>query len=72
VTSRSKYCAWFRADDDTDMWESACGNAFQFNDDGPVENKFAFCPYCGARVDAEPVRLSSAMRRGGMPRAVLR
>lgn len=30
-----------------DCWDSDCGHAFVFNEGGPVENDFKFCPYCG-------------------------
>lgn len=38
-------CVW--VDQDSHWYESACNNAFVFNDDGPTENGFKFCPYCG-------------------------
>ena len=38
-------CAW--KEDDEVGWKTDCGEAFVFNDDGPRENRFSFCPYCG-------------------------
>lgn len=32
---------------DIEMWETNCGNAFQFEAGGPTENKMQFCCYCG-------------------------
>jgi hypothetical protein len=41
-------CVWHLDDaDDSQMWETSCGHAFQFNEDGPKENHAAFCCYCG-------------------------
>ena len=31
-----------------DAWRTDCDNLFQFNDAGPRENGFTFCPYCGS------------------------
>lgn len=42
-------CVWT---DDVEFYETDCGEAFTFESAGPVENKFAFCPYCGRRVKA--------------------
>jgi rRNA maturation endonuclease Nob1 len=44
-------CQW--AQDDMggdDVWETQCGQAFQFNDGGPAENSFKFCAYCGGNL----------------------
>jgi hypothetical protein len=45
------------------VWISACGAAFQFNEDGPTENGFAFCFKCGnpivVKADAEDLELSA-------------
>lgn len=38
-------CDWMV--DDDGLWETQCGNAFQFEVDGPEDNGFEFCPYCG-------------------------
>ena len=41
----TKRCEWYEQEDD---WaQSGCGQAFEFNDDGAVENGFKFCPFCG-------------------------
>jgi len=39
-------CEW-RYDDDTDSWDTKCDNKHQFTADGPTENGYQFCPYCG-------------------------
>jgi hypothetical protein len=28
-------------------WETSCGELFEFTADGPKENRFGFCPFCG-------------------------
>lgn len=50
-------CKWTPDDDCGYIAECDNGNlerAFCFTDDGPLENKFEFCPYCGRKIDAEP------------------
>ena len=48
-------CVW--AEDSDGNW-SACDapeggrNAFYFEDEGPDENGFNFCPYCGRKLAA--------------------
>ena len=34
-----------------DSWDAECGGKFQFTTDGPKENDFQFCPYCGGELD---------------------
>lgn len=41
-------CAWSANEDGA--YETTCGNIFEFNADGPTENGFKFCPYCGASI----------------------
>lgn len=41
-------CTW--KDEDGFHTASCCGREFTFNDDGPVENGFKFCPYCGQPI----------------------
>jgi hypothetical protein len=49
-------CLWLLWDIDCDMWDTTCGNEFQFTTDGPRENKFRFCPYCGGRLRVRHAR----------------
>lgn len=46
-------CWWDLADDDASHYETSCGHAFEFTTDGPRENRFTFCPYCGKRIATE-------------------
>jgi len=33
-------------------WQTTCANMFVFMCDGPDENHFNFCPYCGGKLTA--------------------
>jgi uncharacterized protein with PIN domain len=50
-------CRWVQ--DREDIWESACGHLFQFFEDGPVENEFSWCPYCGGELRPVAVDVGS-------------
>jgi hypothetical protein len=41
-------CTW--TEDDDGPWDVECGNRFEFNEGGPPENGFDFCPYCGKKL----------------------
>jgi membrane protease subunit (stomatin/prohibitin family) len=41
------HCEWKHGEDDSDAWETACGEMFCLNTGTPKENKVCFCPYCG-------------------------
>ena len=49
-TQDAAMCKW--SVDDDGIWNTDCGNAFFFDSDGPHENGFKFCPYCGKGMDA--------------------
>lgn len=41
-------CEWTHNDNDDDgFWETACGEAWRFDDGGPAENSMHFCHSCG-------------------------
>lgn len=42
-------CVW----DDEEGWPSTCGECFYFEDGGPKENGFKFCPYCGKPLEGK-------------------
>ena len=42
-------CRW-TYDDTHDKHDTGCGEAFTFNDGGPDDNGFFYCPYCGRRI----------------------
>ncbi len=39
-------CKWVEVDEDG-RWATDCDHEFEFTSDGPSENKFKWCPYCG-------------------------
>ena len=43
-------CTW-TYDEYCDYWETECNEAFVFAADGPVENNFTYCPYCGREIE---------------------
>ena len=54
LDAKNKPCHWESDCDGT--WNSQCGLAFIFNDDGPCENEFKFCPKCGGPIVAQPYK----------------
>lgn len=51
-------CDW-RPDNEGNFYTS-CDGLWTFNEDGPVENGFMFCPYCGGNIE-----LHNVERMGG-------
>ena len=45
-----KTCQW--SEDKDSVWDTACGQAFSFATDGPVENSAKFCLFCGGELIA--------------------
>ena len=43
-------CTW-REDNVCEFWLTTCGEIFVFLADGPAENNFRFCPYCGGAIE---------------------
>ena len=39
-------CTWTQ-DGSLENYNTECGVAFYFTDEGPTEREFRFCPYCG-------------------------
>jgi hypothetical protein len=42
-------CLWV-PDDDTDSWDTACGNKHQFIAGDAADNLYQHCPYCGGKL----------------------
>ena len=42
-------CEW-KYNDAEYYWESSCENLHIFMADGPKENKYEYCPYCGKKI----------------------
>lgn len=45
-------CEWSQ-DEDSGIWNSACGSTWSFHDDGPAENGMNFCHCCGKNLLVE-------------------
>lgn len=44
-------CQWYLDDIGGDSaWETECKHQFEFTNDGPEENNFKFCCYCGGTL----------------------
>ena len=43
-------CTWTQNDEDSYWAAACCDHLFVFNDGGPVENDFRYCPYCGREL----------------------
>ena len=41
-------CNWERWE--SGQYETQCGTAFEFTNDGVTENSFKFCPFCGGTI----------------------
>ena len=42
-------CEW-KYNDTEYYWESSCDHLHIFMSDGPKENEYEFCPYCGKKI----------------------
>lgn len=49
---RAGTCEWSR-EDDSGIWNSGCGEAWSFHEDGPEENGMQFCHSCGKHLVVE-------------------
>jgi len=41
-------CEW--QEDEDGAWDTGCGETWQFDDGGPIENRIRYCHRCGAPV----------------------
>lgn len=48
---RTGVCEW-EYDEQIDVWNTSCSNAWQFYSDGPKENECSYCMYCGGVIEA--------------------
>lgn len=48
LPQRDDSCQW--KEDGDGIWNTGCGHLFEFTADGPTENNFRFCPYCGGKI----------------------
>ena len=47
ASSTAYGCKWQHEEGEENRWWTDCGDGFEFTNDGPTENSFRFCPYCG-------------------------
>lgn len=45
-----KECKWEYQGEWDHYWQTSCGGAHVFEEDGPKENDYKFCPYCGGEL----------------------
>jgi len=41
-------CRWY---ENEELWETTCDYVFEFLDNGPEENLFKYCPFCGLEIE---------------------
>jgi hypothetical protein len=63
--SKDRPCVWVHTDDDEDAWDTCCGNKHCFIVDGPKENDYGFCPYCGRVLKAKAARCQAEAEEEG-------
>jgi len=49
LVGHDNQCSWY-IEDGSDTWWTECDNNAVFYSDGPAENGFKFCPYCGGEI----------------------
>ncbi len=47
IMEKPKHCTWTWDDASENLWETSCAQLHEFIEDGPKENNYKFCPYCG-------------------------
>lgn len=50
----NQLCHWTPDEGDPNWFSSDCGMSFVFEEGGPVENSFKFCPKCGKALHEDP------------------
>lgn len=50
LLSYNDTCTW--TEDFDGNFETTCNNMFVFNDGGPEENSFIYCPYCSKKINS--------------------
>ena len=57
---KDKVCLW--TEQEEGQWETTCDNTFEFFAEGPTENGFTSCPYCGGILIPEICKAREANR----------
>ena len=50
MSKAHELCEWSIEEEDCSTWQTACQKVFEFTDEGPKENGFEYCPFCGGDV----------------------
>ena len=51
LKERERVGTWKQIDDDTNIWScSECDEPFILIEGTPIENKYYYCPHCGAKM----------------------
>lgn len=53
MSEAQEACSWDQ-DDEGGPWSACDHHYFEFTDEGPEENNFKFCPFCGRPLVATP------------------
>ena len=48
---RDGVCRWTLEDDDINLWQSDCGDAWQMEAGTPSDGHMRFCPFCGKKLE---------------------
>ena len=49
--SKPAHCQWTLDGDDSDTWDTKCGNFFTLNEGTPSENNMSHCCFCGLPLE---------------------
>lgn len=49
TAAQAAQCAW--QEDEDGVYDTSCGNRFEFIEGGVADNNMTFCPYCGGTID---------------------
>jgi len=50
LQSNDEFCKWIQVDEDSEDWESSCGESFWLEDHNPFEGGMKYCCYCGKKL----------------------
>ncbi len=54
LAERDTPCMWRAGGEEGIVWYTACDQAHYFDEEGPMENSYQFCPYCGHPIKVQP------------------
>jgi len=55
----AEQCTWKLEDEDLELWDTGCGEAWVFSDGGPQDSGVKYCPACG-----KPVAITAPQQGG--------